>query len=78
MVSWSRAEDSEEARHVIDSNGKVCCLREILETFQVLSISFRLVTSLMYWQSCERNLAMKLKELAIRIGANRQKEMKRH
>ena len=23
MVSWSRAEDSEEARHVIDNTGKV-------------------------------------------------------
>ena len=23
MVSWSRAEDSEEVRHVIDSTGKV-------------------------------------------------------
>ena len=30
MVSWSRAEDSEEVRHVIDSTGKVKIIEKIL------------------------------------------------
>ena len=39
MVSWSRAEDSEEVRHVIDSTGKVDFLKK--NTFQIFNSRFQ-------------------------------------
>ena len=40
MVSWSRAEDSEEARHVIDNTGKVNVeIKKIISFLQARDIS---------------------------------------
>ena len=46
MVSWSRAEDSEEVRHVIDSTGKVDFLKKN-KLFKFLLLALRLETYLM-------------------------------